>query len=135
MTTRIITRGWPTLWALALLCGARAPDAGRCAEPTATTGAALAKAAPSTGVRPPYTRPRQPAGLTAKEALAWQKGWALYEDRVRLREGLKGASAADARAAFLAWDQAHAADVAELGRLKREAAPDTAARIGAAAAP
>lgn len=91
--------------------------------------------APSTGVRPPYTRPKQPPGLGPKEILAWQKGWALYESRVQLRESLKGASAADLKAAFQTWDQAHKADVTELLRLQKEAAPETVARLDAIKAP
>ena len=55
----------------------------------------------------------------------------MYEARVRLRESLKGAGAAERDAAFAAWDRAHAADAAELGRLQREAAPDAVARLGA----
>jgi hypothetical protein len=102
------------------------------AEPAAATAT---RAAPQTGVRPPYTRPGQPPGLGAKEALAWRKGWEMYEDRVRLRERLKGAGAAERQAAFQAWDQAHAADVTELRRLHKEAAPERAARLSASAAP
>lgn len=113
----------------ALLCGAcGAPGA----EPTATTAT---RTAPSTGVRPPYTRPAQPPGLGAKEIAAWRKGWDLYEDRVRLRESLKGASEAQRQAAFQAWDRSHAADLTEMRRLQKEAAPARAARISATAAP
>ncbi len=115
---------------LALLCGACA--VATAAEPAATTAT---RAAPSTGVRPPYTRPGQPPGLGAKEALAWRKGWEMYEDRVRLRESLKGATAAERQAAFGAWDRAHAADVTELRRLHKEAAPERAARLQATSAP
>ncbi|MCC6357092.1 MAG: hypothetical protein IT577_24675 [Verrucomicrobiae bacterium] len=111
----------------ALLCGAWGVATG--AEPAA------ARSAPPTGVRPPYTRPAQPAGLSAKEIAAWRKGWAMYEDRVRLRESLKGASEAQRQAAFQAWDRSHAADLTEMRRLQKEAAPARAARISATAAP
>lgn len=115
--------------ALALLLGA---CAGRAA---AEELAAASKSPPSTGVRPPYTRPLQPPGLGAKETLAWRKGWELYESRVQLRESLKGASKTELQAAFGAWDLAHKDDVTELLRLRKEAAPETAAKLDAAKAP
>jgi len=116
------------LWLVAL-SGAAA--SAYCAElATSTTGAA-----PSTGVRPPHTRPKQPPELGPKEILAWRKGWELYESRVQLRESLKGASKTDLQAAFQAWDQAHKADVTGLLQLQKEAAPETAARLDAAKTP